>query len=84
MFVDVREDGEPGRPRETHLRNLYRLRREALQEGHTWAAMKFPSNIAEGGWRLARELALLAPRCTVALRTTEVHRFASGKYRGPR
>ena len=82
MFVDVREDGEPGRPRETHLRNLYRLRREALQEGHTWAAMKFPSNIAEGGWPASWPSS--PPRCTVALRTTEVHRFASGKYRGPR
>ena len=61
MFVDVREDGEPGRPRKTHLRDLYRLRREALQEGHTLAAMKFPSNTAEGVGRLARELPLLAP-----------------------
>ena len=67
MFVDVREDREPGRPRETHLRDLYRLRREALQEGHTWAAMKFPSNTAEGVGRLARELPLLAPRCTLVL-----------------
>ena len=67
MFVDVRDDGEPGRPRETHLRDLYRLRREALQGGHAWAAMKFPSNTAEGVGRLTRELPLLAPRCTLVL-----------------
>ncbi len=67
MFVDVRDDGEPGRPRETHLRDLYRLRREALQGGHAWAAMKFPSNTAEGVGRLAREMPLLAPRCTLVL-----------------
>lgn len=67
MFVDTREDGEPGRPRETHLRELYRLRREALQGQHAWAAMKFPSNTAEGVGRLARELPLLAPRCTLVL-----------------
>ena len=67
MFVDVRDDGEPGRPRETHLRDLYRLRREAAQQGSAWAAMKFPSNTAEGVGRLARELPLLAPRCTLVL-----------------
>ncbi len=67
MFVDVRDDGEPGRPLETHLRDLYRLRREALQGDHTSAAMKFPSNTAEGVRRLARELPLLAPRCTLVL-----------------
>ena len=67
MFVDVRDDGEPGRPRETHLRDLYRLRREALQRDHAWAAMKFPSNTPEGVGRLARELPLLAPRCTLVL-----------------
>ena len=67
MFVDVRDDGEPGRPRETHLRDLYRLRREATQGDHAWAAMKFPSNTAEGVGRLARELPLLAPRCTLVL-----------------
>ncbi|MXZ71422.1 MAG: sulfotransferase [Acidobacteria bacterium] len=67
MFVDERDDGEPGRPQETHLRELHRLRREALQGGHTWAAMKFPSNTREGVGRLARELPLLAPRCTLVL-----------------
>ena len=67
MFVDVRDDGEPGRPRETHLRDLYRLRREATQQDSAWAAMKFPSNTAEGVGRLTRELPLLAPRCTLAL-----------------
>ena len=67
MFVDVRDDGEPGRPRETHLRELYRLRRQASQGGHAWAAIKFPSNTAKGVGRLARELPLLAPRCTLVL-----------------
>lgn len=67
MFVDERDDGEPGRPQETHLRELYRLRRDALQGEHDWAAMKFPSNTAEGVRRLARELPLLAPRCTLVL-----------------
>ena len=67
MFVEARDDGEPGRPRETHLRDLYRLRREALQGDHAWAAMKFPSNTTEGVGRLARELPLLAPRCTLVL-----------------
>ena len=67
MFVDVRDDGEPGRPLETHLRDLYRLRREALQGDHTSAAIKFPSNTAEGVERLARELPRLAPRCTLVL-----------------
>ena len=67
MFVETRDDGEPGRPRETHLRELYRLRRQASQGGHAWAAMKFPSNTAKGVGRLARELPLLAPRCTLVL-----------------
>ena len=67
MFVETRDDGEPGRPRETHLRELYRLRWEALRGGHAWAAIKFPSNTPEGVGRLARELPLLAPRCTLVL-----------------
>ena len=67
MFVETREDGEPGRPQETHLRELYRLRRKTLQGDHSWAAMKFPSNTAEGVRRLARELPLLAPSCTLVL-----------------
>ena len=67
MFVDVRDDGAPGRPRETHLRDLYRLRRHASQGGYAWAAMKLPSNTAEGVGGLARELPRLAPRCTLVL-----------------
>ena len=54
-------------PRETQLLDLYRLRREALQGGHTRDAMKFPSNTAAGVGCLARELPLLAPRCTLVL-----------------
>ncbi|MXY23754.1 MAG: sulfotransferase [Acidobacteria bacterium] len=67
MFVDERDDGEPGRPQETHLRELHRLRREAWQGGHAWAAMKFPSNTTEAVGRLTRELPLLAPRCALVL-----------------
>ena len=67
MFVETRDDGEAGRPRETHLRDLYRLRREALRRGHARGAMKFPSNTPEGVGRLARELRLLAPCCTLVL-----------------
>ena len=66
-FVDAGNGGYPDRPRELPLRHIHRIERAARRAGRAWAMTKQTTNSVDTVRRLALELRLLAPDCTLVV-----------------
>ena len=66
-FVDDAGDGYPDRPAELPLRHVHRIERAARRTGRQWAMTKQTTNTVATVRRLALELRLIAPGCTLVL-----------------